>query len=146
MSANRSAPPALQHGVRTPTAHNARATPPSRLRAIPHNTDRAQRGNRRRKDRGTKPDRQASQILDDGRSNLMRFTSCLRGNNPGPLMSALGQKQTFGNVWRMSAITPNADIVRHVVMYAMCQKELFSQGKKCEMVRATAASFNRGRV
>src|SRR6516164_2074446 len=68
MSANRSAPPALQHGVRTPTAHNARATPPARLRAIPHKTDRAQRGNRRRRDRGTKPDRQASQILNDGRS------------------------------------------------------------------------------
>src|SRR6516165_12320643 len=68
MSANRSAPLALQHGVRTPTAHNARATPPARLRAIPHKTDRAQRGNRRRRDRGTKPDRQASQILDDGRS------------------------------------------------------------------------------
>src|SRR6516165_1440219 len=69
MSANRSAPPALRHGVHTPKAHNARAIRPARLRAIPHNTDKARRGNRRRKDQGTKPNRRASQLLDDGRSN-----------------------------------------------------------------------------
>jgi hypothetical protein len=37
----------------------------------------------------------------------------LHGGNPELLMSALGQKQTFPHVQRMSAIPPKADIVRH---------------------------------
>jgi hypothetical protein len=34
----------------------------------------------------------------------------LHGSNPEPLMSALGQKQTFPRVWLMSALPPKADI------------------------------------
>ena len=34
----------------------------------------------------------------------------LHGSNPEPLMSALGQKQTFGCVRLMSALPPKADI------------------------------------
>jgi hypothetical protein len=41
----------------------------------PHKTDRARRGSRRRKDRGTKPERWASQIRDDGGSNLGQLTT-----------------------------------------------------------------------
>src|SRR5262249_1878672 len=36
--------------------------------------------------------------------------NALHGNNPKPLMSALGQKQTFRNVRPMSALPPKADI------------------------------------
>jgi hypothetical protein len=34
----------------------------------------------------------------------------LHGSNPEPLMSALGQKQTFRRVRAMSALPPKADI------------------------------------
>jgi hypothetical protein len=37
-------------------------------------------------------------------------TLILRGNNPKGRMSALGQKQTLGNVRAMSALHPKADI------------------------------------
>jgi hypothetical protein len=37
----------------------------------------------------------------------------LRGNNPEPPMSALGQKQTSRLVEGMSALPPKADIRRH---------------------------------
>ena len=38
------------------------------------------------------------------------FGVSLRGSNPDPLMSALGQKQTYSDVWPMSALPPKADI------------------------------------
>jgi hypothetical protein len=34
----------------------------------------------------------------------------LHGSNPGPLMSALGQKRTFEQVRAMSALPPKADM------------------------------------
>src|SRR5262249_18551577 len=37
----------------------------------------------------------------------------LQGTNPEPLMSALGQKQTFGPRNAMSALPPKADIAEH---------------------------------
>src|SRR6516225_3522804 len=37
----------------------------------------------------------------------------LHSRNPEPLMSALGQKQTFRNAKAMSALPPKADMVRH---------------------------------
>ena len=37
----------------------------------------------------------------------------LRGSNPEPLMSALGQKRTFGKVRVMSALPPKADMDQH---------------------------------
>src|SRR5262249_39045391 len=37
----------------------------------------------------------------------------LHGNNPGRLMSALGQKQTLCIAWPMSALPPIADILGH---------------------------------
>src|SRR5262249_9780264 len=36
----------------------------------------------------------------------------LHGTNPGPLMSALGQKRTLGDLGLMSALPPKADIDR----------------------------------
>src|SRR5215469_3371375 len=39
--------------------------------------------------------------------------SSLRGRNPEPLMSALGQKQTSAHVCSMSALPPKADIRPH---------------------------------
>ena len=41
------------------------------------------------------------------------FGVSLRGSNPDPLMSALGQKQTYSDVWPMSALPPKADIAEH---------------------------------
>jgi hypothetical protein len=40
----------------------------------------------------------------------MGFGVSLHGSNPEPLMSALGQKQTFECVRVMSALPPKADI------------------------------------
>jgi len=40
----------------------------------------------------------------------MGFRDSLHGTNPGPLMSALGQKQASQHVRRTSALTPKADI------------------------------------
>jgi hypothetical protein len=36
----------------------------------------------------------------------------LRSSNPEPLMSALGQKQTFGTFRAISILLPKADIVQ----------------------------------
>jgi hypothetical protein len=46
----------------------------------------------------------------------------LHGSNPEPLMSALGQKRTFSNVRRMSALPPKADIADAMRNAALCQK------------------------
>ena len=40
----------------------------------------------------------------------MGFRVSLHGSKPKPLMSALGQKRTFGDVRRMSALPPKADM------------------------------------
>jgi hypothetical protein len=40
----------------------------------------------------------------------MGFRVSLHGSNPGPLMSALGQKRTFECVRAMSALPPKADM------------------------------------
>jgi hypothetical protein len=38
----------------------------------------------------------------------MGFGVCLHGSNPGPRMSALGQKQTFAGAKRHVRFTPNS--------------------------------------
>ena len=43
----------------------------------------------------------------------MGFRVKLHGSNFQPLMSALGQKQTFGSVRLMSALPPTADMDHH---------------------------------
>ena len=46
----------------------------------------------------------------DFRSAEWGATVILRGNNPQDAMSALGQKQTLGDLRLMSALLPKADI------------------------------------
>ena len=50
------------------------------------------------------------QVFADGE---MGFGVELQSSNPEPLMSALGQKQTFECVGAMSALPPKADVVQH---------------------------------
>jgi hypothetical protein len=47
------------------------------------------------------------------RSAKWGFRVSSHGNNPEPLMSGLGQKQTLSRVYPMSAIPPKADIVQY---------------------------------
>ena len=53
----------------------------------------------------------------------MGFRVKLRGNNLKLPMSALGQKQTSGQVRVMSALPPKADIVSACGMSVPCQKQ-----------------------
>src|SRR6516164_8893736 len=48
----------------------------------------------------------------------------LHGNNPEPQMSALGQKQTSGNVGMMSALPPKADIAECLLRPGRCLRGL----------------------
>src|SRR5215469_274735 len=54
--------------------------------------------------------RLAMRLQQDFATGGMGFRLKLHGSNPKPLMSALGQKRTLGNVASMSAIPPNTDI------------------------------------
>src|SRR5262249_52935855 len=49
----------------------------------------------------------------------------LRGGNPEPLTSALGQKQTFGKARLMSALPQKRTWISTAVMSALCQKQTF---------------------
>ena len=51
----------------------------------------------------------------------------LHGSNSEPLMSALGQKRTFGDVRPMSAFPQKRTLIEQVGMSALCQKETCRQ-------------------
>ena len=64
---------------------------------------------------GTTPNR--TRLQQGFAADEMGFRVKLHGSNFEPLMSALGQKRTFGIVQLMSALPPKADIAkryRHV--------------------------------
>ena len=58
----------------------------------------------------------------------MGFSVSLHSSNRESVMSALGQKQTFGNVRAMSALLPKADIRQMISMSALCQKRTIQLG------------------